>query len=102
MNTLSGMKFALSQGDNSIRTEVFNKILAKGGEIPTLIHPHANVSRFAKLGNGDVIHVGTVIHPDVTIGDNTIISYNSSITHNAQMGSNCYVAFGAMIGAYVE
>jgi UDP-perosamine 4-acetyltransferase len=99
--SLSGKCFALSQGDNKIRKELFDKIISRGGSVPTLVHPGAHVSRFAKLGNGTVIHVGTVVHPDVKIGDNTIVSYNSSITHNAVIGNSCYIAFGAMIGAYV-
>lgn len=100
--SLSGMAFALSQGNNKIRKEVFDKIVSMGGDVPTLIHPKAEVSRFAVLGKGVVIHIGTVVHPDVVIGDNSIISYHSSITHNTQIGNNCYIAMGAMIGAYVH
>jgi len=102
MPSLEGMNFALSQGDNKVRTKVFEKIISKGGTVPTLVHPRADVSRFATLGKGAVIHTGTVIHPDVIIGDNTIVSYNSSITHNTHVGKNCYIACGAMIGAYVH
>lgn len=100
--TLEGMYFSLSQGDNKIRTETYNKIISKGGEVPTLIHPKADVSRFATLGQGTIIHVGSVIHPDVVIGNNTIVSCNSSIIHSTHIGNNCYFAFGSLIGAYVN
>lgn len=101
-STLRNMNFALSQGDNAVRAELFRRIVSKGGNIPTLVHPTANVSRFATLGKGTVIHINSVIHPDVAIGDNTVISYNSSVTHNTVIGNNSYVALGAMIGAYVN
>ncbi len=100
--SLKGMNFALSQGDNQIRGEVFNKILDKRGNIPTIISASAQVSRFAKLGQGVIVHMNTVVHPDVTIGNNTVLSYNVSVTHTSNIGSNCYLSFGAKIGAYVN
>ena len=100
IKSLENMNFALSQGNNTIRADVFNKILSMGGHIPSPIHPSANVSRFAKLGKGVVIHINAVIHPDTTIGDNSVFSYNTSITHSSSIGKHCYLASKTMIGAY--
>lgn len=102
MPSLEGMRFALSQGDNTMRTSVFRKIIDKGGSIPTLVHPTAYVSQYATLGRGVVVHINTVIHPDVIIGDNTVLSYNVSITHSTTIGSNCYFALGSLVGAYIN
>lgn len=102
MPSLDGMSFSLSIGDNKIRKELYEKIIAKGGIVPTLVHPKADVSRFARLGNGTIVHTMSVVHPDVEIGDNTIISCNCCIIHSTHIGKNTYVAFGAMVGAYID
>ena len=49
--SLEGMSFLLTMGDNRIRTELSNKIIEKGGSVPTLIHPTAVISAFAKISD---------------------------------------------------
>lgn len=98
--SLQGMNFALSQGDNNIRSENFNKIILLGGSVPTLIHPSASVSKRAKLGKGVIVHINAVVHPDTTIGDNTVLSYNTGITHSSHIGKHCYFACSSLLGAY--
>lgn len=100
--SLSGMNFALSMGDNQIRSVLYERLKGKKGSIPQLIHPTSIVSKFAKLNDGVVVHANTVIQADVEIGENTVVSYNSSITHSTRIGKSCYIAAGANVGAYVD
>lgn len=100
--SLMGMQFALSQGDNTLREEIFLKIKMKGGCIPTMIHPSAHVSKYCKLGEGVIVHINSVVHPNVVIDDNTVLSFNSSVTHDSRIGKNSYIALGVMIGAYCK
>jgi len=101
-STLEGKNFAISVGDNKIRTELANKIRENGGALTTLIHPEAIVSRFAKIAPGVVIHANSVVQADVEIEKDTVVSYNVSITHSSKIGKSCYLAFNSNIGAYVE
>ena len=101
-SSLEGMNFALSQGNNQVRADLFQRIIAKGGNVPTLIHPSANVSQYAKLGKGVVVHINSIVHPDVHIGDNSVLSNNVSIIHTSDIGCHCYIAAGCVIGAYVN
>mgnify|MGYP001237390532 FL=1 len=99
---LTGLLFAISVGNNLIRKNLAEKILKCGGEIPTLIHPTAVVSKYAKLGNRVVVHANSVIQAGASIGADTVISYNASVSHNSIIGKACYQAFGSTIGAYVN
>ena len=102
MDNLKGMYFALSMGNNQIRKVVFEKITAMGGCVPTIIHPKADVSKYAQLGKGVIIHSNAVVHPEVNIGDNTVVSCNCTLGHQSQLGKHCYVAGNALIGAYAQ
>lgn len=99
-DTLAGLNFALSQGNNSVRADIFNRIMAKNGNIPTMVHPSANVSQYATLGQGVVVHMNAIIHPDVIVGENTVFSCNTTIIHTVEIGKHCYFAAGSIIGAY--
>lgn len=101
-DSLSGMNFLLTMGENSIRTELYNRIIAKGGCVPTLIHPTATVSKRSQIGNGVIIMPHSIVQADVTIEDNTIITLNSTVSHSSTIGNNCFISGHNLIGAYVN
>lgn len=98
---LTGMNFLLTMGDNSIRTELANKLIALGGNVPTLIHPTAVISRFAQISPiGVYISPFTYVQADSSIGKNTILLSHVNISHSTSIGNSCFIAGGAMVGAY--
>lgn len=100
-DTLEGMNFAVSVGDNKIREDVALKIRDKGGYIPTLIHPSAIVSKYAIISEGVTIHANSVVQADAIVEMDSVLSYNTAVSHTSSIGKACYLAFGSTIGAYV-
>nr|WP_320022415.1 hypothetical protein [uncultured Draconibacterium sp.] len=99
---LKGMCFLMTMGDNVKRTDISNKLRKKSGKTPTLIHPTAVVSRFAKIDQGVCISAFTHIQADSYIGQDTIVLSGVNISHNNTLGQGCFIAGGATIGAYTE
>lgn len=98
---LAGMNFLLTMGDNKIRSELSDKIIANGGIVPTLIHPTAIISNFATISPvGVYISPFVYVQADTEIGDNTVILSHVNISHTNKIGKNCFIAGGATIGAY--
>lgn len=100
-SNLLGKQFAISVGNNEIRSCLYKRIIDSGGSVPTIIHPSAIVSKYAQIGSGVIIHANSVISPDVVIGDDSVISSNDLITHGSKMGTHCFVASNVVLGAYV-
>lgn len=99
--TLKSMNFLLTMGDNKIRTELSNQIISLGGEVPSLIHPTAVISRFAKISPiGVYISPFSYVQADSSIGDNTVLLSHVNISHTTNIGKSCFIAGGATIGAY--
>lgn len=98
---LSNMNFLLTMGNNKIRTELTDKIIALGGNVPSLIHPLAVISRFAKISSiGVYISPFVYVQADSSIGKNTILLSHVNISHTTKIGNSCFIAGGATIGAY--
>ncbi len=100
-NSLEGKLFAISVGDNKIRTYLANMIRSLNGKLPKLIHPTAIVSKYAKVSESVVIHANSVIQAGADIAEDTVVSYNASVTHTSKIGKSCYLAAYAHVGAYV-
>lgn len=101
-DSLNDCNFAISVGDNYIRTEIANKIRKRCGTLPQLIHPTVIVSKRATVADNVVVHANSVIQAGTSIGFDSVISYNVSLTHTSQIGRSCYLAAGSNVGAYVN
>ena len=100
-DTLKGMNFLLTMGDIAIRAEMSDKIRKKDGSLPTLIHPTAIISRFARIANeGVCVSAFTYIQADSSIGNDTVILSGVNISHNNTIGSGCFIAGGSTVGAF--
>lgn len=97
--SLTGKQFAISVGNNEIRAELFRKIKQCGGEVVTLIHPTAVISKYAKIEEGVQIYGGSIIDPNTSIKENTIISSKSSVLHGSRIGKHCFLAPDVVLGA---
>lgn len=101
--SLKEMSFLLTMGDTKIRHSLAEKIHKKGGKIPTLIHPSANISRFATISEEDVlVFPQVIIQADTVIMENTIVSNASIICHHSKIGKCCFIATTAIVGAYTN
>lgn len=100
-DSLTGKFFLLTMGDSNIRKDLSEKIVSLGGEIPTLIHPTAVISRFANISKKGV-YIGAFSHvqADTDIQEGTIILSGVNISHTNSIGKYCFIAGGVTIGAY--
>ena len=101
---LEGKNFAISVGDNVIRSNLFTQIKKRGGNLVKLIHPTAIVSKYALIKNGVHIYANSIIDPDTEIDENTIISSKSSVLHGCRIGKHVFLAPDVVLGAntYVD
>jgi UDP-N-acetylbacillosamine N-acetyltransferase len=73
---------ALAIGENKTRKKVYEKLLACGFEIATLIHPKALISRSATLDVGTVVMANAVVNPHAKIGCGVILNTACVIEHD--------------------
>lgn len=101
--SLEGMNFLLTMGDNSIRENLTKKILLKGGKVPSIIHPTAIISRFSNINDtGVYISAFTHVQADCVIDEGTVILSGVNISHTNKIGKYCFIAGGATVGAYTK
>jgi sugar O-acyltransferase (sialic acid O-acetyltransferase NeuD family) len=100
--TLEGLNFALSMGDNKLRRSIAEAIRRKGGKTPSLINPKSYISKFVKIGDGVIVHANASVQADVIIGDDSVISFNADIAHNSRIDEGCFIAGGVILGSYTH
>ena len=105
VNTFDKSKVKLAMGlggyrDNSLRTNVYEKMKSFGFTFINAIHPHSFISQSCKLGEAVTIFPGVILNTEVSIGNNSIIATSATIDHETIIGDNVLVSAGVTIGAY--
>lgn len=93
--------FFVAIGNAKIRQRILKNI-ANFGNVATLVHPHASISRRVSIGTGSVIMAGAVINSDVTIGAGCIVNTSASIDHDCIIDDYAHVSVGAHIAGTVH
>lgn len=83
--------FFNSIGDVRAKKTCIKKILAKGGEFITLIHPTAIISEGAKVGLGCMFSARSGLGTESEVGDFCLIQDNAIIGHDVHVGNFCRI-----------
>lgn len=97
---LHGKSFLLTMGNMNIRKELFEKITAKGGCVPSLIHPTAEISNFAIISpKGVLIDSQTIVQSDCIVEEGAFICAQSIVCHQTKIEPYVFIAPQSLIGA---
>ena len=75
-----------------LRIDLYNKIKKAGGILPNIISPNAYVSKYVKLGEGNIIMHQTTINANVHIKNNCIINSHALIEHDCKVSSHVHIS----------
>ncbi len=83
-----------------VRSALFSRLLARGFDLPTVVHPAALV--FAReIGPATVIFAGAIVNPGAVLGRNVIINTGAIVDHDVTVADHVHVSPGAHIAGGV-
>ena len=91
------VEFLICVGEPSLRKKLGAKIRSQGYRLGKWIHPQAEISPSAQIGEGTMI-TRCFIDSEVKIGENVIVSWESIIGHDTKINENCLVSPHVFIG----
>lgn len=92
--------FICALGDVKAKRKYVEKILEKGGEFISLIHPAVNIGLNTKIGKGCIIRTQAEISCDIIIGDYVTIMGYSLIGHDCHIGNWSHLGAHTFLGGF--
>ena len=90
---------AFREGDK--RQEVMEELSSKKADIISLVHPSADISPYAQIGNGTLVYPGVVVLANSGVGQYSLLMSGVKIATDVEIGENVTIEQGAIIGANV-
>lgn len=92
--------FICALGDVKYKKVYVDKILNKGGEFISLIHPLALIGQNTTIGQGCIVRTICSISCDITIGDFVTIMGFVNIGHDANVSNWCHIGAYSFMGGF--
>lgn len=74
-------------GNNLMRMDYLKRL--GGYQIPTLIHPSAQISKEAKLGIGCIVKASAVVNSNACVGNGVVLNDGAAIGQGCTVGDGC-------------
>lgn len=109
------VEFVIALGEPDDRKRLYEQVKEKGYRFKTLIHPSANISPSAVIGEGTIVQSCSTISSDAQVGkncffqsmallghdcivnDHSVVSSHVAISGHVKIGDNVYIAPGVMV-----
>lgn len=85
-----------------LRISLYERILALGGRLATIVASTARVSPYASIGHGTVVLHNACVNAGASIGENSIINTLANVDHDARVGSHCHISTCSCLNGNVE
>lgn len=95
----SPSSLALGVGSNALRKTLMERF--EDRTWVTMIHPAANVSKHAEIGEGAMVAFGACVGPSAKIGRGAVINTQASVDHDCVIGDYAHIAVGATLAGTV-
>lgn len=100
---VNNKNFIVAIGNNKIRVDKMKQLTKRGAVVPTLIHPQATISKFAKISTtGCYIHANSYIWTKVFVDSYSIISPSVLIAHHTIVNEGSFISAGSNVGAGIH
>ena len=89
-------------GNNRIRFEKHDMLLAANAHLVTLVHPTAVISNFAQIGIGSVVCAGAIVSIDAILGAGVIVNTGATVDHDCRLADGVHIAPGVHLSGDVH
>ena len=94
--------YVVAVGNNRVRCNLQAEIRQHGGQIVSVIHPTAVVSRFAHIKPGSVVFAHAVINARATLAGACLINTGATVDHDCTLADGVHVSPGANVAGGVS
>ena len=88
-------------GDNTVRLEKLAELESGNASIAVIVHPSAQVSRYARVSPGTVVFANAAVNAGALLGKGCIINTGSVVEHDCRLADGVHVSPNAALAGGV-